>query len=71
MNRKALARAENDAFGDAELAGTPTVGHLIAALPPEQREAYRAERRAVLARILAAQGLPPMTWRQYLERAPS
>lgn len=52
-------------FGDHELAGAPSIAALIGALPEDQREAYRSERRAKLVEICAAQGLPLRTWREY------
>ena len=53
---KRASQPDLDEFGDHELAGAPSIAALIAALPEEQREAYRSERRAVLAGIRAAAG---------------
>jgi len=64
---KRASQADLDEFGDHELAGAPSIAALIAALPEEQREAYRNERRARLAEIRAAEEKPMCTWREYFE----
>ena len=64
-------------FGDAKLAGAPSIAALIGVLPEDAREAYRQERRAALVEIVRADrpSLPNHaglvyvpTWREYLER---
>jgi hypothetical protein len=55
-------------FGDADLAGTPSIAKLISTFQtPEQKEAYRNERREALAQICAAAGVQYCTWREYFE----
>lgn len=58
--------ADIEEFGDADLAGSPTIAQLIRALPEDQREAYRDQRRAFVARACLASGKPLVTYAQYL-----
>ncbi len=52
-------------FGDAELAGVPSVASLIYALPPIEREPYREKCRAFVRDVSPGTG---HTYREFMER---